>query len=342
MSLVNYQYPTTRELIEINPIKIQDATRSRPTFELFPVTESDLWTLEWVVKDNWRGFQQLRGLNGEPSHVSMVGESAYSAQPGVFGEFMTVDEKMMTLRAQQVPSGQPVDITTLVTERQDYLNLRELDLIEYIHWRALLDGQFTFLGPTGAVYGDRFPISTASFSDWSVLATATPILDLLGLKPLSNGKSVAFDSGAKIYLNSVTLSYLLRNQNPLDLGGQLAVSSGGVKPNKSLPEVNTLLAGFNLPQIIEYNEGYFRESDGVFVNWIPNDVLSIVGRRTNGDRLGEYRMVRNANNPNMAPGRYEAVIDYLGRRIPRKIEVHRGHNGGLVIYYGSAMLRGTC
>lgn len=342
MSLVNYVYPTTRELKQINPVKIQDATRTRPTFEIFPVVESDLWTLEWTQKDNWRGFQQLRGLNGEPSHVNMVGERSFSAQPGVFGEFMTVDEKMMTLRAQQVPSGLPVDITTLVTERQDYLNLRELDLIEYIHWRALLDGQFTFLGPTGAIYADRFPVQTATFSDWSVLATATPILDLLGLKPLQNGASVAFDSGAQIFINSVTLSYLLRNQNPLDLGGQLAIATGGIKPNKSISEVNTLLQGFNLPTIVEYNEGYFRESDGVFVNWIPNDVLSIVGRRTNGDRLGEYRMVRNANNANMAAGRYEAVIDYLGRRIPRKIEVHRGHNGGLVIYYGSAMIRATC
>ena len=341
MSLINYQYPTTRELREINPEKIQNLTRSRPTFDIFPITESPYWTLEWRQKDNWRGLQQLRGLNGEPGHVKMQGDKSYSAQPGVFGEFMTIDEKMMTLRAQQVPSGEPVPIDDLVTEAQDYMNNRELDLIEYIHWKALLDGQFTFIGPTGATYGDQFTIQTGTFSDWSVLATATPLADLMGLKVLATGKSVSFGTGAQIFMNSVTLSYLLRNRNSADLGGQLAIASGGTKPVKTLQEINTLLNGFNLPTIVEYDEGYFAESTGTYTKWIPDDVVSVVGKRLNGDNLGEYRMVRNANNPDMAPGRYEKVIDRGEDRVPRIIELHRGHNGGLVIFYGSAFVVGA-
>jgi hypothetical protein len=43
----------------------------------------------------------------------------------------------------------------------------------------------------------------------------------------------------------------------------------------------------------------------------------------------------------MSPGRYEKVIDRLDTRVPRTIEVHRGHNGGLVIYYGSAIIVGA-
>lgn len=341
MSLVNYQYPTTRELKEINAEKIPNLTRNRPTFEIFPITESPYWTLEWSQKDNWRGLQQLRGLNGEPGSVKMQGDRAFSAQPGVYGEFMTVDEKMMTLRAQQVPSGEPISIDELVTECQDYLNNRELDLIEYIHWKALLDGQFTFIGPTGATYGDQFTIQTGTFSDWSVLATATPLADLMGLKVLAAGKSVSFGSGAQIFMNSVTVSYLLRNRNANDLGGQLAVASGGTKPAKTLTEINSLLSSHNLPQIVEYDEGYYAESTGTFTKWIPDDVVSVVGQRTNGDVLGEYRMVRNANNPDNAPGRYEKVIDHVDRRVPRLIEVHRGHNGGLCIYYGSAFAVGA-
>jgi hypothetical protein len=339
--MINYEYPTTRELREINPEKIVNLTRNRPTFSIFPITESPYWSLEWTQKDNWRGFQQLRGLNGEPSYVTMVGEQSFSAQPGVFGEFMTVDEKMMTLRAQQAPLGEPVPIGDLILERQDYLNNRELDLIEYIHWKALLDGQFTFIGPTGATYGDQFNIQTGTFSDWSDLANATPLADLMGLKVLSSGKSVSFGSQAQLFLNTVTLSYLLRNRNANDLSGQLAVMVGGTKPVKSLDEINTLLTGFNLPQIVEYDEGYYAEGTGTFTKWIPNDVISIVGARSNGDRLGEYRMTRNANNPDMAPGRYEKVIDRLDTRVPRTIEVHRGHNGGLVIYYGSAIIVGA-
>lgn len=342
MSLVNYQYPTTRELREINPEKIQNLTRVRPTFSIFPLRDSNYWTLEWTQKDGWMGFQQLRGLNGEPSYVKMVGDKAYSAQPGVFGEFMTVDEKMMTLRAQQVPVGEPINVNDLVIERQDYLNNREIDLIEYIHWKALLDGQFTFVGPTGAVYGDVFPIQTAVFSDWSDLANATPILDLMNLKTYSSGKSVSFGSGAQIFANTVTVSYLLRNRNANDLGGMLALVTGGTKPVKTLPEINTLLNSNNLPTIVEYDEGYNAEPSGTFTKWIPNDTLSIVGQRTNGDSLGEYRMVRNAQNDNMSPGRYEKVIDRKDDRVPRIIEVHRGHNGGLVIFYGSAIIRATC
>jgi hypothetical protein len=338
---VNYVYPTTKEIREINPEKIQDLTRNRPTFQIFPTVDSQYWTLEWTQRDNWKGFQQLRGLNGEPSYVSMVGEKAFSAQPGVFGEYMTVDEKMMTLRAQNARDGEPIDIRQLVLERQDYLNFREVELQEYIHWKALLDGQFTFLGPTGAVYGDVFPIQSATFSDWSVLTTATPILDFLNLKLLASGKSVAFDAGATVYMNSVTLTYLLRNQNPNDLYGQIAAVPSTGRPFKELGEINTLLRGHNLPQIVEYDEGYYTEG-GVFTKWIPNDTMSIVGRRLNGDRLGEYRMVRNALNPNGEAGRYEKVIDRGEDRVPRIIEVHRGHNGGLVIFYGSAIIKATC
>jgi hypothetical protein len=339
MSLINYEYPTTRELKLINPEKIQVLTRERPTFSIFPIVDSVYWKLEWHQKDNWRGFQQLRGLNGEPSYVKMVGERAFSAEPGVWGEFMTIDERMMTLRAQQVPSGEPVDITDLIVERQDYMNNRETDLIEYIHWKALLDGQFSFVGPLGATYSDQFPIQTASFSDWSDHANATPLKDFINLKQSTVGKSVSFGTAAQAMMNSKTLSDLLLNANAADLGGQLAVSSGGVKPVKSIGEVNTILNSHGLPTLIEYNEGYFAEPSGTFNLWIPDDVVSIVGARTNGDRLGEYRMVRNANNDSMAPGRYEKIIDRKDDRVPRIIEVHRGHNGGLVIYYGSAIVK---
>ena len=342
MPNLEFEYPTSTELRQINPEKIQNLTRNRPTFEIFPIVESEYHTLEWEIKDNWMGFQQLRGVNGEPSYVKMVGEKAYSAQPGFYGEYMTVDEKMMTLRAQNARSGEPVDISTLVLERQDYLNFRETELIEFIHWKALLDGQFSFVGPTGAVYGDQFSIQTAAFSDWSDHANATPIKDLMGLKLLASGKSVSFGTSAKVFLNSKTLNDLLLNRNVNDLGGQLAVSSGGTKPVKSLTEINTTLASHGLPQIVEYDEGYNAEPNNTFTKWIPNDVLSIVGARSNNDRLGEYRMTRNAQNEDMAPGRYEKVIDRGEDRVPRIIEVHRGHNGGLVIFYGSAIVKATC
>jgi len=63
----------------------------------------------------------------------------------------------------------------------------------------------------------------------------------------------------------------------------------------------------------------------------------VVGKRPGGQMVGEYRMVRNANNPNDAPGAYTHVIvpkDHL----PVSIQVHDGHNGGPVIQYPSSVV----
>lgn len=336
-STVNYEYPTTRELIEINPEKIVNITRNRPTFRFFPTTEDNrAWRIEWTQRDNYRGFQQLRGLNGEPSYVKQVGAKRFSAEPGVYGEYMTLDEKELTMRASVYNPGEPVDITDLVTEKQDILNAREIDLIEFLHWSVLLNGTFAILGPTGAYYTDTFPIQTITFSDWSDLVNATPLADLRNLALLAEGKSVDFGPRATMFTNSVTFSYLANNRNPADMGGVKMEYGRSVL---GTADVNKIFVAQDLPQVEIYNEGYNRESDGAFVKWIANDIISIIGARTNGDRLGEYRMVRNVNNPGSRAGRYEEVFDNLGKDVPRKIAVHRGHNGGMVVYYGSAIIR---
>jgi hypothetical protein len=351
LPLVNYLYPRSRTLRRINPEKIVDLQRPRPTFTLFPVVDDiNAWRIEWEQKDNYRGFQQLRGLNGEPSYVTMQGAKRFSAEPTVFGEYMTVDEMMMTTRAAMSnPAAlgeiiedvsRPVDIRDLVIERQEYLNVRETDLLEYIHWAVLLNGTITIAGPTGAEYKATFPIQTADFSDWTDHENSTPYADLVGLSLLARGKSVTF-RGGQAFGNAITINHALQNTNPVDLGGmrvsgQLSIRLG---TPMNLPEVNQILTTGGAPTLVEYDEGYNRESDGALINWIPDLVLSIVGRRTNNDTLGQYRMVRNVNNPGVAAGRYTKVIDNLDRDIPRRISVHQGHNGGLAIYYASAFVR---
>jgi hypothetical protein len=311
------------------------------------------WRLEWEQRDNYRGFQQLRGLNGEPSYVKMVGLKRYSQEPGVFGEYMTLDEKQMTTRAalytdaglgtaQEGAEGRPVDVSDLVVERQDYLNARETDLIEFCHWAILLNGTFTILGPTGAEFSSTFAIQIVTLSDWSDPETGTPYADLVGLRLLVRGKSVNFGSGAVARGNAITISAALLNRNPNDIGG-MRISQGDFRVGTSitLNDMNTILRNAGSPVLEEYDEGYNRESDGNLITWIPDYVLSIVGRRANGDPLGEYRMVRNVNNPANAAGRYSKVIDNLDRDVPRKISVHQGHNGGLVLFYPSAIVKGN-
>lgn len=337
---INYVYPTTRTLRRLNPEKIINLQRNRPTFGIFPVVEEQEWRLEWEQLDNYRGMQQLRGLNGEPSYVKMTGFKQFGAEPGAFGEYMTVDEKKMTVRAQGIMDFRPVNISDLVIKRQEYLNVRETDLLEYTHWSILLNGVFVFTGPNGARFTDSFPIQTIDMSDWSDLDASTPFFDLLSLKLLVNGISVSFGTQATIFANTKTIMNLLRNRNPDDLGG---MALEGIRQRRfiSLEEANRIFLSQGLPTVVEYNEGYNRESDGAFINWIPDDVISVIGARTNGDALGEYRMVRNVNNPGGTPGRYTLVIDHLARRVPRLIEIHQGHNGGAVVFYGSAIIRGN-
>ena len=49
----------------------------------------------------------------------------------------------------------------------------------------------------------------------------------LRLTSLSAGKNVNFGTVAKMYINSVTRSYVLRNTNAGDLGGHLSRLEGG-------------------------------------------------------------------------------------------------------------------
>jgi hypothetical protein len=345
MALVNYVFPTSRRLVEINPEKVINLQRNRPTFELFPDENDDeAWRLEWFQRDNYRGFQQLRGLNGQPSYVKMVGQKWFSQEPGVFGEYMYVDERIMTQRARIATGreGGRVPIIDLVTERQDYLNARETDLKEWLHWAILLNGTFALLGPTGAEFTATFPIQTLTLSNWSDHANATPYSDLLGLKALTRGKSLNFGRAATVTGNSTTISHVYLNTNVNDIGGKFVGQFGlRIGAPATLEETNTIFGSAGLPTFREYDEGYNRESDGAFQLWIPDDVISIIGARTDGSRLGAYRHVTNVNNDNAAAGRYTKIIDTLARTVPRKISVHQGHNGGPVLFYPSAIIKGN-
>jgi hypothetical protein len=342
--VINFQFPKSEQLRVINPDKIADLQAQRPTFRIFPVKDYNVWQLRWRQRDNFRGFQQLRGLNGQPSYVRMVGWRQFHQEPAVFGERMDVDEEEMTTRADFTLAGgqvdAPVRIPDLVIERQEYLNLRETDLLEWQHWAMLLNGTFTLLGPNGSVYIATYGIQTVTFSDWNDLANGTPYADLLSLGALELGTSTNYTVGAEYWANGATVQLALLNRNPNDFGGmRIAQGIARVGVPANLADFNGALTAAGLGTLNTYNRGYNRESDGAFVTWLPNNVVSIWGSRPNGDPVGEYRMVRNINNPGNGPGRYTKVIDTLDREVPRRISVHQGHNGGLVLYYPSAIIR---
>lgn len=334
-----YQYPTAARLREIEMDLLPRLTADDPLFAMLPIEEVNDSVIMWTQGDNYLGLQQLRGLNGEPSRVSRVGSKTYLEVPGVYGEFLAIDETELTRRARQDDSTAHINLTDLVMRLQAQLLQRRLDRIRVIGWTLLATGSFSVAAPNGAtLHAGSYSVQTAAAAvSWATLATATPLIDFRGLQTKHRGHSVDFGRGAKAYLNRVTANNLLNNTNAADLAGRRVDNGNTVN---SLQAINSIMLDNDLPQFVVYDEGYLDDS-GTFQPFIPNERVVVVGRRSNGGRLGSYVMTRNASNPNVAPGAYTRVVTKgIGEneRPPASVEVHDGHNGGPALEFPSAVV----
>lgn len=336
-------FPSAASLKTIGQILTPRLTEGRLGYQLMPIRSEDTHYVMWEQMDNFYGLQQVRGLDGSPPRVKKVGLKRYMVEPGVYGEFMDVDELEMT--AGMRPMGQwsgNVDLRSRVAQYQTQLLARQRDLIEYLIWQLLITGSFSRTGPTGNVlHADSFSITTASAAvAWATFATAKPFFDLRAIQTSGPLLGVNFGGGALAIMNRTTYNVMMQNSNANDLGGR---RTQGLQPINTLEGVNALLAGDDLPKIVIYDEGYVGygsgdENPGAFTRYIPNNKVLIVGQRPAGQTVGEYILTRNANNPGMGPGDYTKVFDNGERGVPRRVQVHQGHNGAPVIYYPGAIV----
>lgn len=331
-----FTYPTAAELKEVEQNLLPQIVQDDPVFEIFPMVDSNKPRLRWVQKDDWIGLQQVRGLNGAPRQVKMLGANEFDFAPGIYGEFIDIDEQELTERLQLGTWNEPVSIDDLTGDAQEYLLMRRLDRIRYIAWTLLTAGVFSVPNSRGEIiHQDIFPVLTLTAGiPWSTLATAVPTANIRTAQQLSVGQSVDFGAGAEIWVNQVTANNLLSNQNAVDFFGRRI--NGGATVNV-IGEINDILVGNNLPKIRIYDR-FYKDDTGTATKFIPNGKAILIGRRLNGSPLGEYRMTRNAVNPRLEPGPYTRVVDTRDRDIPGKIMVHDGHNGGPVIYFPSAIV----
>lgn len=328
--MIVYTFPQDAELREIEQDLLPVLTQSDPIFRHIPITTADTDILMWEAYNNYTGLQGVRGLDGKPTRVKAIGAKRYIAEPGYYGEFMTIEEQELTRRR---PIGQfsgAINITDLVRRRQDQLLNREIMRIRQIAWTLLTTGTFSVLGEGGnVIHTDSYTMQTATAAvSWATYATATPLKDFRAIQLLSRGTSTVFNQASTAYMNRSTFNTLLSNTNANDLAGRRVT---GLLSPLNMDEINRILLGEGLPQIEVFDEGYLDES-GVFQLFLPENKVLIVGARTNNARLGEYRMTRNANNPDMGPGSYVKVVDETNV-VPRQIQVHRGHNGGPVLFF---------
>lgn len=329
---ITYSYMTTEEMRQIDPDLIVRETTGDPIFDLFPVVSTQADRLVWEQRDNYKGLQQVRGLNGEPRRVKQVGRGKFSMEPGVYGEYMDVDEAEMTRRASPTSTGMPVDISDLVAERQQQLLARQTNRMRWLLWELVVNGRFAVLNEAGAVtHADAYDqqVYTASVA-WATSATATPIANFRAVSRLTRGTSNSMGANATAYMNQTTFDALLTNTNAADLGGKIVTNRD--QPRDEI-EINEVLVGYGIPRVRVFDDGYIDDAN-TFTYWIPDSKVVVVGARTNGARLGEMRMTRNVQNGDGAAGAYYDVIDTIGiKGPPRKIEVHRGWNGGPALFH---------
>lgn len=336
--MADFLYPTSAELKAVAQEKLPRLIKDRRIFQYFTLNDVESHRLMWEQRDNYLGLQQARGLGGAPAKVKRIGAKRYDMEPGVYGEFIELDETELTLRRKWATFGTPIDVKDLVMEAQEQLLQRRLDRIEQIGWTLLSAGTFSVSKPGGGVvHTDTFPIQTFTASvGWGTSATATPLANFRAIKLLARGKSTSFGPESKALMNQVTFNKMVTNTNANDLAGRRV--TGLLSPlNKE--EINKILLGEGLPQveIVDFEEGYFTDG-GTWTPFIADDKVLVVGKRPAGQPIAEYRMTLNLNNPNGGAGAYMKVIDHGDKRVPRSIEVHDGHNGGPVIYFPGSVV----
>jgi hypothetical protein len=332
-----FTFPTSAELRDIEAVKLPRLTQDSPIFRLFPFEGKRTHLLEWDQVDGYGGMQQIRGLNGLAPRVLPVGKKSYIMRPGIYGERMDLDEQELTMRAATANRGQAVNIDDLVMARQEQLLTRRLNRIEFLGWELALKGHFAVMDNAGVV-DHLAAYHTQEYQapvPWSSHATARPLFDLGNIAMLARGQDTAFDGGATAYMNRKTAGDMLLNTNEDDLGGR-RIGIGQTISN--INSLNTVLAPDGLPRIEIYDEGWFDESL-VFNLFIPDGSVLVVGRRRSGAAIGAYRFTLNVNNDGSEPAPYTAVIDNKGQGIPRKLEIHDGHNGGPVIFFPGSLVR---
>lgn len=336
MAAINYDYPSAQELQTVEQSLLPDLTANDPVFDIFPIGTQNASLLKWQQKDDYIGLQSLRGLNGAPPRVTRVGINEYQMKPGTYGEFAEIDEAELTERAKFGSLTDVIDINDLVAEAQEQLLHRRLTRIKYIAWTLLSTGTFSVASENGGtLHTDSYTMQTFSASvAWSTTATATPLADFRSVQLLSLGYSVDFGSKARAYMNRVTWNNMIKNTNSADLYGR---RTAGFGTYESIDDVNKLLAGDDLPQIVIYDHAY-KNASGTATRYIPNNVVVVVGVRPGGKSIGEYTMTRNINNPDGGPGAYTKVVDTGDREVPRRLMVHDGHNGGPRLFYPSAVV----
>ena len=334
--MIQFPLPTSADLREVEQVLLPVVRADDPIFSVFPDEYTEEMVLMWEQEDDYVGLQNVRGLGGKPSRVASVGFRQFTQRPGVYGEYMTLEEAELTKRRRMASFGVPMKISDMIAKKQLQLLVRRVNRQRKMLWDLALYGLFSVIDPRGVVvHTDGYTPQTYSASvSWSDHANSTPLADLRAIQLLSRGQSVDFGASATVQVNRTQANHAIANTNLNDLGGKRLT---GLTPANSMNAINTILSGEGLPQLQVFDDGYKDESN-TFQLFIPGSKGLMIGKRTSGTPIGGFRYTLNVNAENGEPGTYMRVIDRSTTEVPAEIEVHDGFNGGPVIYFPGSLV----
>lgn len=334
-----YVYPTSAQLTATDPVHVANMAFDDPIFRQFPITPSNAAELFWDQRDDYKGLMQFRGYDGEPKLVQRVGGKRYRATPGVFGEKTLVNEEEMTRRAAYGTWASVVNVTDLVEESRMQLLHRQINRMSWTLWTLAAQGEYVITDESGGIvdFGGYSPQIYSASVAWSNHGSATPMADLRAIKLLGRGKGTQFNSNAVAMMNQGTANHLFANTNANDLAGKRTT---GLQSVTGLVQTNQIFRDEDLPQLVVHDGGYIDDA-GTFQTFIPDDIVVVFGVRPNGARLGEYRYTINRVNPSGLAQPYARTVAVGmadNEAPPPRIEVHRGFNGGPVVYFPGSIV----
>lgn len=341
---IQYVYPVSATLEKADRDLLPQLTQD-PIFDMFPVVPKDAANVIWEQGANFKGLMQIRGYEAEFPSVPGVGVVRYVIPPGIYGEHTPIAEQEITERRAPASFNLPIDITDLVSERHTLLATRHFNRMAWIMWTLLATGVYKVVGPTGAVLKQDSYLPQYYFAgtSWATTATSSPLADLRAVSLLHRGHSAMFNSTARAYMNMTTFNAFISNTNAADLGDRRQT---GLLPVGGISALNELATRDNLPNIVVHDDGYLSDGTdgftaGTFQTFIPDFTVILIGMRSNGAKVGEFQLTRNASNANVSSQPMVRVVDTGADENtppPRLIKVYRGFNGGPAIKYGSAVV----
>ena len=318
---------------------------------IMPFQEHQTQRVRWDELDSVRGMTAVHNMDSDPRIGRRPGSRTREYEPIPFKETDVIKESEL-LRARELGTlGGVINIDALVVRtlrsRVDQTFLRA----EYLRWQALCGA--LSINENGVRVNETFPIQTyTAVTQWSDHQNATPLRDFNAVSLLFRGTG-ASAAGATAYLNRKTLNDLLENTNESDIRGFR--NQNYLDLTFSLDEVNRIMAARGLPNLVAYDEGYI-DDDGNFRTFIPDNVVIVVGRRPNGERIGEFAMTPTLHrqvNGLPAPGFFTFIevngqvnqgvanidLAQLGAGKNPKIEITGGVYGGPILFYPRSIVR---